>query len=244
MSVLRDRLYESYASTHAGHVEGPATGLVYRRDIRPHLPKSGRVLDIGCGQGELVRQLRADGFDASGIDISPEQVAIARAKGVGPIVLGDFHDHLTESVGRWQAVIATDLLEHLGKDDVLRAFDSIHRALASGGSFVARVPNAVSPTGGHVMFGDITHETWFTARSVAQLAAVTGFSSVRVFGCPPVTHGLASATRALIWKPISGLLKLALAAETGQLGGHIITQNLTFVARKGVVAPDAPTGQR
>jgi hypothetical protein len=44
-------------------------------------------------------------------------------------------------------------------------------------------------------------------------------------------HGLSSAVRALVWKPVSGLLKLALAAETGVLRGHIITQNLTFVAR-------------
>jgi hypothetical protein len=35
-----------------------------------------------------------------------------------------------------------------------------------------------------------------------------------------------------VWKPVSGLLKIALAAETGQLRGHVVTQNLTFVARQ------------
>jgi hypothetical protein len=34
------------------------------------------------------------------------------------------------------------------------------------------------------------------------------------------------------WKPVSGLCKIALAAETGVLRGHVVTQNLTFVARK------------
>jgi hypothetical protein len=33
-------------------------------------------------------------------------------------------------------------------------------------------------------------------------------------------------------EPVSGLLKIALAAETGQFRGHVVTQNLTFVARK------------
>jgi hypothetical protein len=47
-----------------------------------------------------------------------------------------------------------------------------------------------------------------------------------------VAHGAVSAARAALWKPISGLYKLALAAETGESRGHIVTQNLTFVAVK------------
>lgn len=231
---LRDRLYESYASTHAGCGAGPAPGLAYRRDIRPHLPgRAARVLDIGCGQGELLRLLLADGFDARGVDVSPEQVGLARAAGLDRVELGDFHAYTRACPGGWDAVVATDLLEHLTRDELVAAFDDVHRALRPGGVFVARVPNAVSPLGGYTMFGDITHETWFTRRSVAQLAAVAGFATVDVFACPPPVHGMASTVRALVWKPISGLFKLALAAETGVLRGHIVTQNLTFVARKG-----------
>lgn len=37
------------------------------------------VLDLGCGEGWLVRELAARGIDAFGIDASPELVAIARA---------------------------------------------------------------------------------------------------------------------------------------------------------------------
>jgi hypothetical protein len=50
--------------------------------------------------------------------------------------------------------------------------------------------------------------------------------------CPPVAHGLVSAARAVLWKPISTFYRIVLAAETGALGGHIVTQNMTFVARK------------
>jgi 2-polyprenyl-3-methyl-5-hydroxy-6-metoxy-1,4-benzoquinol methylase len=233
MQSLRDRLYESYVTTHAGPGNAAATRLIYRRDLRPHLARGWRVLDIGCGQGELVRLLAADGFDAAGIDVSPEQVRVAHAAGLDRVQLGDFHACLRAAPGGWDAVVATDVLEHLARDEVLETFDDVRRALRPGGVFVARVPNAVSPMGGHTMFGDVTHETWFTRRSVAQLAAVTGFASVRASACPPPVHGVVSALRALVWKPVSGLLKLALAAETGVLRGHIITQNLTFVAATG-----------
>jgi hypothetical protein len=49
---------------------------------------------------------------------------------------------------------------------------------------------------------------------------------------PPVAHGLASAARAMVWQVVSAWYRIALAAETGRLRGHIVTQNLTFAARK------------
>ena len=231
---LRDRLYESYVSQHSGAGSADATRLIYRRDIRPLLPPpaAGPVADIGCGSGQLVRCMLADGYDATGIDVSPEQVALARSSGLTQVQEGDYLRLLRDRPGQLAAITATDLLEHLTKPEVLATFDAAAAALRSGGRFIARVPNAVSPFGGHIRYGDFTHETWFTARSVRQLAAAAGLGPVTVIGCPPPVHGAASALRAAAWKPVSGLFKLMLAAETGAVRGHIVTQNLTFAARR------------
>jgi 2-polyprenyl-3-methyl-5-hydroxy-6-metoxy-1,4-benzoquinol methylase len=233
---LRSRLYEAYASQHAGSGGGEAAALVYRRDIRPLLPPpaAGPVVDLGCGCGELVRLLQADGFDAEGIDISPEQAALARAAGVARVRQGDFRAILAAHPAHYAAITATDLLEHLTKPEVLQTFDDVAAALPPGGVFVGRVPNAVSPLGGHIRAGDFTHQTSFTARSIRQLAAAAGFDSALVRSCPPVAHGLASAARVLVWQVVGACYRIALAAETGMLRGHIVTQNLTFAARKGV----------
>ncbi len=115
---------------------------------------------------------------------------------------------------------------------MLDTFDHVTRALTPHGVFIARVPNAVSPLGGHTRYGDFTHESSYTERSVRQLAAAAGFRSVTVRPCPPVAHGILSAARVAVWKTVSGLFKVALTAETGQLRGHVVTQNLMFVARK------------
>jgi 2-polyprenyl-3-methyl-5-hydroxy-6-metoxy-1,4-benzoquinol methylase len=233
-SGLRDRLYHAYASQHAGRGDDQAITLIYRRDIRPLLPwpPGGRVIDIGCGQGQLVKLLLADGYDAHGVDISEEQVAIAHGVGLDRVHCGHYRDMLRAHPSQLAAVTATDLLEHLTKDEVLDTFDLVMEALAPGGTFVARVPNAVSPLGGHIRYGDFTHESSYSARSVRQLAAAAGFCSVAVRPCTPVAHGFLSATRAAAWKPMSALYKIALAAETGVLRGHIVTQNLTFAACK------------
>jgi 2-polyprenyl-3-methyl-5-hydroxy-6-metoxy-1,4-benzoquinol methylase len=231
---LRSRLYEAYASQHVGDGSGEAAALVYRRDIRPLLPPpaAGPVVDIGCGRGDLVRLLQTDGFDAEGIDISPEQAALARAAGVAGVHQGDFRTILAAHPAHYAAITATDLLEHLTKPEVLQTFDDVAAALAPGGVFIARVPNAVSPLGGHIRDGDFTHHTSFTARSVRQLVAAADFDSVLARSSPPVAHGLASAARVVVWQVVSGCYRIALAAETGMLRGHIVTQNLTFAARK------------
>jgi 2-polyprenyl-3-methyl-5-hydroxy-6-metoxy-1,4-benzoquinol methylase len=233
-SALRDRLYQAYASEHAGHGGSEATALAYRRDIRPMLPlpSAGRVVDIGCGHGELVRLLLGDGYDAVGVDVSPEQVALAHAEGLNQVHQGEYRDLLTERGIRFAAVTATDLLEHLTKSEVLETFDCVIEALAPGGVFVARVPNAISPLGGHIRYGDFTHESSYTARSIKQLAAAAGFTSVTVRPCLPVAHGLISTARMAVWELVSGMYKIALAAETGILRGHVVTQNLMFAAGK------------
>ena len=231
---LRSRLYESYASGHAGCGTGAATALIFRRDIAPALPahETGPVVDIGCRQGGLVRLMIADGYDADGIDVSPEQVAIAHKAGLEGVRRGGYYELLRERPIQLTAITAIDLLEHLTSNEVLATFDIVASALMPGGVFVGRVPNAVSPLGGHIRYGDFTHESWFTTRSIRQIAAATGFEAVTVMPCPPPVHGVISAARWALWKLISGLYKIALAAETGTLRGHIVTQNMTFTARK------------
>src|ERR1700759_2946177 len=89
---LRDRLYESYVSQHAGPPNGDAVRLAYQRGIRPLLPprSAGPVADIGRGGGGMVGWLVDDGYDASGINISPEQVSQAQQAGLDMVSQGDY----------------------------------------------------------------------------------------------------------------------------------------------------------
>jgi 2-polyprenyl-3-methyl-5-hydroxy-6-metoxy-1,4-benzoquinol methylase len=230
---LRRRLYERYATDHAGTTEAAASPAV-RRDILPHLPadRGAEILDIGCGQGELVAELHRQGYRrARGVDISPEQVALAHSRGISQVARMDALTALTEASGRLGAVLATDVLEHLRKDEVLETLDAVAGALRPGGVLIARTPNALSPFGGLYQHGDFTHETSFTARSAAQVMRAAGFTQVAVFGCPPIAHSPASAVRRTLWAAVSAGYAVVLATETGSLRGHIVTQNMTIVAR-------------
>lgn len=51
--------------------------------------KCSRILDVACGTGEQARMLEKAGFEATGIDLSPSMLAMARRK--SPAALTYFH---------------------------------------------------------------------------------------------------------------------------------------------------------
>lgn len=99
-------------------------GGVYRTVLRPHLAVAttpARILDIGCGGGDLLRRLvrlaRADGFevDATGIDPDPRSLAVARSFDGGPgLAFREAHsrDLVTEG-DIYDIVLSNHVMHHL-----------------------------------------------------------------------------------------------------------------------------------
>jgi methionine biosynthesis protein MetW len=57
--------------------------------IAQHVAKGARVLDIGCGDGELMAELRdRRDVDARGLELDPHNVSLAVAKGLS-VIQGD-----------------------------------------------------------------------------------------------------------------------------------------------------------
>lgn len=130
---LRERLYAAYVSTHEGPADAASAAHVFCRDILPHLPsdRMADILDIGCGQGQLVRQLVLHGFKrARGVDISPESVQAAHDAGIPQVFHADYMEALQGAA--LDVVIGTDFFEHLTKLEALEAVDRI-RAASIGG---------------------------------------------------------------------------------------------------------------
>lgn len=226
----RDPLYEHYTTFHVG--EKPTVDTVVERDILDRLPRVAvDVLDLGCGQGQLVALCHARGLKAYGVDHSEEQIAVGVKRGIANLTCGDAALFLSQNQARFDAIVAVDFLEHVESNEVVELLGLINCALRDGGCFVARVPNGVSPFHGFYSFGDFTHQTIFSARSFRQIALSTGFSTVSAWPCRPRVHGLISAFRALAWAPVEALLQFCVRVETGQSAG-IVTQNLVVRAEK------------
>jgi SAM-dependent methyltransferase len=164
------------------------------------------------------------------VDVSSEQVAIARSLGVDDILEMSADEHLRGRREEFDLVLAIDVLEHQCRDELLPLLDSIHAALRPGGQLLLQVPNADGPLGSRLRYADLTHEQAFTATSISQALRTCGFSRITVVPVDPAPHGLTSAARWALWHLIRAGIVAYLAVETGVVRGHILSQNLVAVA--------------
>jgi SAM-dependent methyltransferase len=98
----------------------------------------GSVLELGCAHGAFVAILRWAGFDASGLELSPEIVAIARELFEIPVLQGPIEDqHIAP--GAIDVIVLMDVLEHL--PDPVSTMRYCLDLLAPGGMLLIQTPS-------------------------------------------------------------------------------------------------------
>ena len=190
---------------------------------------------MGCGHGALIYAARREGYqNIKGVDGSPEQVAAAHSLGIEGVEQRDVLEALANETDAFlECVISFDLIEHFDRNELISLVDATHRVLKSGGRWIIHTPNAESPFGMRMRYGDFAHELAFTQTSLSQLLFSSGFSRVDCYEDQLVPHGGKSAFRWVLWQVIRGLLRFYLAVETGDTGRDaIFSQNLLAVAFK------------
>jgi len=231
LSDFRKELYERYVSTFkapdAADVDAASTALPASflawcdgcyGPVFEELPRDAAILELGCGPGDMLAFLKRRGFsDVRGIDLSAEQVAIARRRGLDAEVADVFRFLGDESArGRYRVIVAVDILEHFTKDELMRLAPAIRDALEPGGWLIAQTPNGAGLFPGQVIHGDLTHLTIFTPDSLRQLLRLFGFDAFRFYETGPVARGLTGTLRALAWRCIKAALNLVRRIETGK----------------------------
>ena len=237
----KEEIYQAYVSNHTSNLYGlnsllkikshfPAWQYYYGR-LLPSEPKA-KILDLGCGDGGFVYWLLSKGFTvARGIDISEEQITIGRKMGIGNIQCADLMEALKDIKDEFDLIIARDVLEHFTKKDIYNILRVVHQALVPGGRFLIQVPNGEGIFCANIYYGDFTHETAFTQRSLNQVLRNTGYDHITVKPVGPAPLGLVSFLRYIVWGGISFLWRLAKLIETGNYK-MITTQNIIASAQK------------
>lgn len=164
-------------------------GNVYR-EAADHLDASRngsgppRLLDVGCGYGGFVSLMRDRGWDAEGIDPSPETVAAASAKGI-PVRLETL-DEFSRAGAAYGAITMFYVLEHLY--DPMSALRKVFALLEPGGVLLVRVPDTtpvvrlLSPFGlGDRLYDPPFHLFDFPPRVLTMMLAEAGFGKIRTF---------------------------------------------------------------
>lgn len=104
-----------------------------------------RVLEFGCGNGQNVSLPVAEqGFRVTGVDLHRPSIEYAKRSSTLPnadFICGDCHQF--QSVEKFQAVILSDILEHVPRPAELLRQSRKH--LAPGGILLISVPNGRGP---------------------------------------------------------------------------------------------------
>lgn len=89
--------------------------------ISRQLPKGASVLDVGCGYGAFVLASRAYGLNATGLELAPFEVEIARRRlgrvepgtDTSKVILQGNAEHMPFADGQFDAVTLFNVLEHV-----------------------------------------------------------------------------------------------------------------------------------
>lgn len=151
-----------------------ATFGQYLAYFRRWVPRSGRVLDVGCGIGTSTRMLREAGFEAIGTDTSARFLPVE-----DDFFVADFTGRTELPDGAFAAAGALNVIEHVADP---RAFlDELVRVVRPGGLLVICSPNLTSPLVGARIVVDLARRRtpYLGVRSPLAAVALTARNVAR-----------------------------------------------------------------
>jgi SAM-dependent methyltransferase len=223
----QDVIWEHFQNEGVDSFSGAGPRLHF---LARHLAAGERVLNIGVGSGQLERIAAAKGVEIWSLDPSERSIRRLQASlDIGDRARAGYSQEMPFPDGHFDAVVMSEVLEHL-EDDVLdRTLDEVGRVLRPGGRFIGTVPAredlaaslVVCPCCGH-QFHRWGHRSSFDSDKLRRLLE-TRFRVERV-----AERYFNEWEEAPLSRRLTGLVKRFLS-DRG-LGTYGVFRNLFFVA--------------
>lgn len=145
--------------------------------------KIGKILDFGCGCGEVLYMLKKSGFDVYGMDISKIAVEKCHNHGLSNVCLGIEKDLNIYPNNFFDSIRASHVIEHMVDPKIF--IELANKKLKKGGELILQTPN-INSLG--ILFGKHTkyyydiprHIILFSNNSIKYLLNKNGFSKVKI----------------------------------------------------------------
>jgi 2-polyprenyl-3-methyl-5-hydroxy-6-metoxy-1,4-benzoquinol methylase len=99
-----------------------------------------RVLDAGCGAGNLISELAPLCRRTIGCDYRYPCLAVASRRGAGSYIQANLRQ-LPFPAGTFSRIFCMEVIEHLDRDTITQALAEFHRALGPEGQLIVTTPN-------------------------------------------------------------------------------------------------------
>lgn len=132
--------YDEFNESEGQHLSRRLAAAFKLAEIIPGM----KVLDVGCGRGEILRHCAALGADSFGIDYAPVAVKMSKqviegvealTPGKTAVALADAK-HLPFPDASFDRVLMFDVVEHLHPWELHQAMLEVHRVLTPDGRFI------------------------------------------------------------------------------------------------------------
>jgi methionine biosynthesis protein MetW len=150
--------------------------------------ENDRVLDFGCGTGDLLSELRdVCKINEVGIDISEHAIEVARKRGVNAIsfYLQDQEDLL--QFGHFDVAITTEVLEHIQMAEIVlialsKVADKVLVSIPNTGYYAYRLRLLAGRFPRQWIIHPAEHVRFWTLADFRMTAQITGYEIKRVCG--------------------------------------------------------------
>jgi SAM-dependent methyltransferase len=196
---LVERGYDQIAREYlAWRREEPLLFRAELQDLANRLPEDAAVLDAGCGAGVPITLWLSERFQVTGIDISTQQLALARINAPRTAFLRQDLTALDVPPQSFDAITCFYSLIHVPREHHARVLSSFHRALKPNGLLLLITGNADLPNDVDNFFGAKMYWSHFDRATSLQMVRDAGFGVIWdkiVADRPSGSHTLVFAKR-------------------------------------------------
>src|SRR5262245_46808971 len=219
-----------------------------KKAFRPilHLIRDAhRILDYGCGSGDLLLFLaRHTSATLIGFDPSSSQAEAARAR-VGGMESIRVVDDAGQLAGPFDLVFSLHVIEHVSDDELGAYAASLVRDLSPTGRIVLSTPNGLNPLAyAYFMSTDRTHVRMHSAFTLNEIFRPCGFEVTEMHRETPQFYDIPTFAKTVVWWCYSQFLRLGVYATAGGVRGLrfnlLMAPTLYFVIARSPRVGDNP----
>lgn len=188
------------------------------------------ILEIGCGNGELLNRLAAAGYkNLTGVDLVEHNLNGLNSN--VKIVNCDIFNYLSQYDGeKFDLIICVDVLEHFTHQQLNKLMNDLNVVASVNCEIIYRVPNSSSVSGLTYAFGDLTHKQLLNESSSRQLMLHYNWDVLTIHGHSPLSINFSAPIKILLRPLVGFLYRIFLYINSAE--STIIESNLVVHAKK------------
>ena len=163
-------VYDTQARPHSAYPEKLGKYLYDTFEMKPEM----KLLEIGCGRGDILKRFKSLGLEVEGVDIDNE--AIKLNEGIPVKMCNIENEPLPYPDNSFDVIYSKSLIEHLYYPE--RYMAETYRVLKPNGLLLTLVPDWESNY--KIYFDDYSHRTPFSIVSLHDIYKMFNFKSVNV----------------------------------------------------------------